>query len=177
MVPWSSLAVLAALSRRRSRVQIPSGPLRIRRAPTSPPGPGQVAQSVERAAENRKVGGSIPSLPTRLDQVSRLGGGIPPLDEPEIVASLRHAGSATSRCPAQCCVASECPRGPGLTITAVPVWWVSHRSPPNGHYAQGTASPTTLCLPVRRRTGREGGRGRLGLGNPLRSGHAVSSRR
>jgi hypothetical protein len=26
--------------------------------------PGQVAQSVERAAENRKVGGSIPSLPT-----------------------------------------------------------------------------------------------------------------
>ena len=26
---------------------------------------GQVAQSVERAAENRKVGGSIPSLPTR----------------------------------------------------------------------------------------------------------------
>jgi hypothetical protein len=27
--------------------------------------PGQVAQSVERAAENRKVGGSIPSLPTR----------------------------------------------------------------------------------------------------------------
>ena len=33
--------------------------------------PGQVAQSVERAAENRKVGGSIPSLPTR--NGSRLG--------------------------------------------------------------------------------------------------------
>jgi hypothetical protein len=32
--------------------------------------PGQVAQSVERAAENRKVGGSIPSLPTRFTQVS-----------------------------------------------------------------------------------------------------------
>jgi hypothetical protein len=31
---------------------------------TSPGPPGQVAQSVERAAENRKVGGSIPSLPT-----------------------------------------------------------------------------------------------------------------
>src|SRR4029450_9136271 len=32
--------------------------------PPQPPPPGQVAQSVERAAENRKVGGSIPSLPT-----------------------------------------------------------------------------------------------------------------
>ena len=31
--------------------------------------PGQVAQSVERAAENRKVGGSIPSLPTTSAQV------------------------------------------------------------------------------------------------------------
>ena len=30
--------------------------------------PGQVAQSVERAAENRKVGGSIPSLPTTSGQ-------------------------------------------------------------------------------------------------------------
>ena len=34
--------------------------------------PGQVAQSVERAAENRKVGGSIPSLPTRSAQVNGL---------------------------------------------------------------------------------------------------------
>ena len=34
--------------------------------------PGQVAQSVERAAENRKVGGSIPSLPTTSSQVREL---------------------------------------------------------------------------------------------------------
>jgi single-stranded DNA-binding protein len=59
--------VLAALSRRRSRVQIPSGPLRTGGRPA--PVPGQVAQSVERAAENRKVGGSIPSLPTRFGLV------------------------------------------------------------------------------------------------------------
>jgi hypothetical protein len=39
--------------------------------------PGQVAQSVERAAENRKVGGSIPSLPTRFAQVNGLAGGAP----------------------------------------------------------------------------------------------------
>ena len=38
---------------------------------TSPGPPGQVAQSVERAAENRKVGGSIPSLPTTS---ARVGG-------------------------------------------------------------------------------------------------------
>ena len=36
---------------------------------TRPRSPGQVAQSVERAAENRKVGGSIPSLPTTPGQV------------------------------------------------------------------------------------------------------------
>jgi hypothetical protein len=35
--------------------------------------PGQVAQSVERAAENRKVGGSIPSLPTTF-ALARRGG-------------------------------------------------------------------------------------------------------
>ena len=35
---------------------------------------GQVAQSVERAAENRKVGGSIPSLPTgHIDTVEDRG--------------------------------------------------------------------------------------------------------
>ena len=37
-----------------------------------PLSPGQVAQSVERAAENRKVGGSIPSLPTRFAPLSGL---------------------------------------------------------------------------------------------------------
>jgi hypothetical protein len=79
VVPWSSLAVLAALSRRRSRVQIPSGPLGPRpRAPAH----GQVAQSVERAAENRKVGGSIPSLPTTFAQLSGEAAETPPLDEP-----------------------------------------------------------------------------------------------
>jgi hypothetical protein len=72
--------VLAALSRRRSRVQIPSGP---HRAGGTHPGPdGQVAQSVERAAENRKVGGSIPSLPTRSAQVSGLAAWTPLLDGP-----------------------------------------------------------------------------------------------
>jgi len=60
--------VLAALSRRRSRVQIPSGPLGPDPRPRSR---GQVAQSVERAAENRKVGGSIPSLPTTSALVRR----------------------------------------------------------------------------------------------------------
>jgi hypothetical protein len=62
--------VLAALSRRRSRVQIPSGPLGPDPRPRSR---GQVAQSVERAAENRKVGGSIPSLPTTSALVRKAG--------------------------------------------------------------------------------------------------------
>jgi hypothetical protein len=46
--------VLATLSRWRSRVQIPSGPLST----------GQVAQLVEHTTENRGVGGSIPPLTT-----------------------------------------------------------------------------------------------------------------
>jgi hypothetical protein len=48
--------VLATLSRWRSRVQIPSGPLSTV--------PGQVAQLVEHTTENRGVGGSIPPLTT-----------------------------------------------------------------------------------------------------------------
>jgi len=48
--------VLATLSRWRSRVQIPSGPLSNV--------PGQVAQLVEHTTENRGVGGSIPPLTT-----------------------------------------------------------------------------------------------------------------
>src|SRR5512132_1404408 len=69
----------------------PGGPL------TRPPGaPGQVAQSVERAAENRKVGGSIPSLPTGNVQLSGLCAEAPPLDRPRIEASLRHSWSAAS---------------------------------------------------------------------------------
>ena len=55
--------------------------------------PGQVAQSVERAAENRKVGGSIPSLPTRLGQVNGLRPETSPLDDPQIEALLRHLPS------------------------------------------------------------------------------------
>ena len=43
-----------------------------------PRSPGQVAQSVERAAENRKVGGSIPSLPTTSAQASELLARTPP---------------------------------------------------------------------------------------------------
>src|SRR4029450_1424827 len=54
-----------------------------------PRSPGQVAQSVERAAENRKVGGSIPSLPTRSAQVRRLRPDTPPLDEAEVQGSKR----------------------------------------------------------------------------------------
>jgi hypothetical protein len=53
--------------------------------------PGQVAQSVERAAENRKVGGSIPSLPTTSAQVSELLARTPPLDELAIATSLRRS--------------------------------------------------------------------------------------
>ncbi len=48
--------MLATLSRWRSRVQIPSGPLSNV--------PGQVAQLVEHTTENRGVGGSIPPLTT-----------------------------------------------------------------------------------------------------------------
>ena len=65
--PVVQLGVHAALSRRRSRVQIPSGP---------PPGsdrsrrsslvPGRVAQLVERAPEKREVRGSMPR-PTTSD--------------------------------------------------------------------------------------------------------------
>jgi hypothetical protein len=59
----------------------PVGTAPDRRQP-APGSPGQVAQSVERAAENRKVGGSIPSLPTRFAQLSGLAAETPPLDEP-----------------------------------------------------------------------------------------------
>src|SRR5918996_6465866 len=56
---WSSLDVLATLSRWRSRVQIPSGPHGT--APLSGAGRrGEVAQLAEHAAENRGVGGSTP---------------------------------------------------------------------------------------------------------------------
>jgi hypothetical protein len=34
-------------------------------------------------AENRKVGGSIPSLPTTFAQLSSLAAGTPPLNEPQ----------------------------------------------------------------------------------------------
>jgi hypothetical protein len=59
------LGVHAALSRRRSRVQIPSGPppgsgLALRRPNLVP---GRVAQLVERAPEKREVTGSTP-VPT-----------------------------------------------------------------------------------------------------------------
>jgi hypothetical protein len=47
----------------------------------------------EHPAENRKVGGSIPSLPTRFAQVSRLAAGASLLDEPEIPASFRQRAS------------------------------------------------------------------------------------
>jgi hypothetical protein len=53
--------------------------------------PGQVAQSVERAAENRKVGGSIPSLPTTFPLVSGLGACLPRQDDREIRPSLCHS--------------------------------------------------------------------------------------
>ena len=52
--------------------------------------PGQVAQSVERAAENRKVGGSIPSLPTTSALVSRLAHLAPRWTVLPIEASLSH---------------------------------------------------------------------------------------
>jgi hypothetical protein len=52
--------------------------------------PGQVAQSVERAAENLKVGGSIPSLPTTSGQVSGRSDRLPPFGDPPIEASLSH---------------------------------------------------------------------------------------
>ncbi|HEV2825645.1 MAG TPA: hypothetical protein VG035_10650, partial [Actinomycetota bacterium] len=42
-------------------------------------------------AENRKVGGSIPSLPTRFAQRSGASAKIPPLDEPELATSLRQS--------------------------------------------------------------------------------------
>jgi hypothetical protein len=65
------LGVHAALSRRRSRVQIPSGP------PPESPGlydgrtwlPGRVAQLVERAPEKREVTGSTPVPTTKEVQV------------------------------------------------------------------------------------------------------------
>jgi hypothetical protein len=75
--PVVQLGVHAALSRRRSRVQIPSGP-----PPSSDPPravgvrlPGRVAQLVERAPEKREVTGSTPvpttwKFPTRACVVS-----------------------------------------------------------------------------------------------------------
>jgi hypothetical protein len=45
---------------------------------------------VPHPAENRKVGGSIPSLPTRLAQVSGLPAGAPPLVEPPDSGIFRH---------------------------------------------------------------------------------------
>ena len=69
--PVVQLGVHAALSRRRSRVQIPSGPL-----PSSDPPllggetrlPGRVAQLVERAPEKREVRGSMPRPTTETPQ-------------------------------------------------------------------------------------------------------------
>jgi hypothetical protein len=63
------LGVHAALSRRRSRVQIPSGPPP-RSGPPSGGGawvPGRVAQLVERAPEKREVTGSTPVPTTGLE--------------------------------------------------------------------------------------------------------------
>ena len=53
--------VHAALSRRRPRVQIPSGPLGIGSCPLPP---GRVAQLAERAPEKREVAGSTPAPAT-----------------------------------------------------------------------------------------------------------------
>ena len=70
--PVVQLGVHAALSRRRSRVQIPSGPP----PRSSLPGagrtwlPGRVAQLVERAPEKREVRGSMPR-PTTGSAVTR----------------------------------------------------------------------------------------------------------
>jgi hypothetical protein len=56
---------------------------------------GQVAQSVERAAENRKVGGSIPSLPTPFVLVSALR-----LQHPRGVAlGFRHSSARAPSSP------------------------------------------------------------------------------
>ena len=55
------LGVHAALSRRRSRVQIPSGPLGVPRDNE----PGRVAQLVEHTPEKRGVTGSTPVSTTR----------------------------------------------------------------------------------------------------------------
>src|SRR6266508_3865991 len=57
--------------------RLPEAELReavIRPAPCCTPGP---------TTENRKVGGSIPSLPTRFAQLSGLAPETPPLDEPQ----------------------------------------------------------------------------------------------
>ena len=58
-----------------------SNPVGTARTGPRPRSRGQVAQSVERAAENRKVGGSIPSLPTRFVQLSGLRPETSPLDD------------------------------------------------------------------------------------------------
>jgi hypothetical protein len=44
--------------------------------------PSRTEPNQSHPAENRKVGGSIPSLPTRSAQLCGLDSGIPPLDEP-----------------------------------------------------------------------------------------------
>jgi hypothetical protein len=69
--PVEQPGVLATLSRSRSGVQIPSGP-RSEAAETAR-SPGEVAQLAEHAAENRGVGGSIPSLATKDALVPRRG--------------------------------------------------------------------------------------------------------
>ena len=77
-----------------------SNPVGTARTEDMRPGPpGQVAQSVERAAENRKVGGSIPSLPTRNAQLSAPGAETSPLDEPRIPAMFRHCPLVGGRPP------------------------------------------------------------------------------
>jgi hypothetical protein len=87
--------------------------------------PGQVAQSVERAAENRKVGGSIPSLPTTSGQVRAC------------IASTPLGASAP---------------GSAIVPPSTPIAATSGRRSPPGHSTDAGGTPTPLRTATARLT-------------------------
>jgi hypothetical protein len=111
--------------------------------------PGQVAQSVERAAENRKVGGSIPSLPTTSALVrvplASTPPGIPTADS-GILPALPLTTAATGGPP-------EHP--PAIGVTPTPCRTAAVR-------LTATSCAATPNAPWSQSGGRRGGRGRRG---------------
>ncbi len=120
--PVVQLGVHAALSRRRSRVQIPSGP-----PPRLGPAirawrPGRVAQLVERAPEKREVRGSMPR-PTTGNAGLRISTGSAGSSWSRCRADGR-TGVSDARCPS-CNQAAQVEERPFVHYVDLPVYGVT----------------------------------------------------